>query len=152
MSKHAIADYYAIINEKLGLGKLNDHNKLHAQGLRTWMATTIGKHGAHERITGQFLGHKVKTMTGYYVKPDIAALKNEYLKWLPHLSIEKIETVTIKSDEVKEIKETHRMEIQGIKEEQEQMKVMILKTQSLHDFFQEDKETQERFKKWKGSN
>jgi len=152
IAQRSISAYFERLNDRCGFGFLGRQRFFRSHGLRKFFASTLKNQGMDTVDAEWLIGHKLPNVTGAYIKPDIYRLKKEYTDILPFLSLSDVETVTIESDAVKEIKETHKMEIQGIKEEQEQMKEMILKTKNLHDFFAVDKETQERYRKWKESN
>ena len=55
----------------------------------------------------RLIGHKVPELAGIYIKPEISRLKREYLKVLSYLSLEPVETVTLESDEVKQLKNNY---------------------------------------------
>ena len=56
-------------------------------------------------------------VTDAYIKIDIARLKQEYLKVLPHLSLDSVKTVTIESDEVKKVMEEQEKRMKSVEEE-----------------------------------
>ena len=61
-------------------------------------------------------------LAGIYIKPEISRLKREYLKVLSYLSLEPVETVTLESDEVKQLKNNYENRFKEKDEEMESMK------------------------------
>ena len=91
------------INDKCGFGSQGRLRFFRSHNLRKFFATTLQKNGLQQIITDWLLGHKLNPVTGAYFKPDILAVKKEYMKALPDLSLEKTEIKDIHSREYEDI-------------------------------------------------
>lgn len=91
------------LNIKCGFGKQGRLSFFRSHNLRKFFATTLQKNGLQQIITDWLLGHKLNPVTGAYFKPDILAVKKEYMKALPDLSLENTEIKDIHSREYEDI-------------------------------------------------
>lgn len=113
----SFSTYFGRLNDTAGLGFYGRQRFFRSHSLRKFFASTL-KNNKFDSLDAEWLiGHKVGKITDAYIKPDIYRLKKDYIDVLPYLSIEDVKTRTIESDEVKEIKETHRNEIEEMKKE-----------------------------------
>lgn len=136
-----------------------EYGKLTTHMLRKFFETQLTDAGCISEHLVHMMGWKLPGMRSHYYLAHPEELQKSYTKHLDYLTLENVETVTIDSPQVKELKQKYSeleekssTELQRISDEQEEMKEMMLKTQPFHDFLAEDKETQERFKKWLKSN
>ncbi len=144
---------FARINDKCGLGTQGRLRFFRSHQLRKFFASTLQKNGVQQIITDWLLGHKLNNVTDAYFKPDIKALKKEYLNVLPDLSLEKVNIREVHTNEYEEfIKERELMvkeskankeRLDEIKKEMEDYKTF----KPLIKVFMEDEEIQKRVEK-----
>lgn len=91
------------LNDKCGFGHQGRLRFFRSHNLRKFFATTLQKNGVQQIITDWLLGHKLNPVTGAYFKPDIQAVKQEYMKALPDLSLRETNVKTIHSKEYEEL-------------------------------------------------
>ncbi len=117
--EHAFAD----MSDKAELGycKLGNNNPYHfghPHSLRKFFATTVNDGYMQDLDSEWLLGHDIGDTKGRYKRPDnVKRLKKEYLKVLPYLSIAPVKTITIESDEVKEIKKQYSGKLSSMTDE-----------------------------------
>lgn len=108
----SIYEYFRKLNYTCNFGFQGRQVFFRSHGLRKFFASKLHERGMQQLNTDWLLGHRVKSQTDSYFKRNIEALKNEYLQLLPFLSLSRVETVTIESDEVKSI----RKELEDMKQ------------------------------------
>lgn len=99
----SIHGYFEELNDKCGFGRVGIHRFFTAHKLRYYFATTAHKNHAREMDTDWMLGHSIQRILGVYTKPSIPDLKREYRRLLPYLSIEKVESRDVYSQEYRDI-------------------------------------------------
>lgn len=114
----SFVEYFAKLNDICCFGFFGRQRFFRAHVLRKYFATTLQEHRVQPLVTEWLLGHKVNPVTGAYIKPDITALRHDYLRVLSYLSIDEVKVHTIDSPEVKEIKS----ELASVKEENMEFK------------------------------
>ncbi len=97
---------YKRINDKLGWDKGgNTFRKITGHMCRKWFNTQLTIAGMPEEIRELFMGHKIsnKIKDAYFLgrRDD---LKKVYIQYLPHITINPTETITIEHEDVKKIK------------------------------------------------
>lgn len=100
-AKRSLEGYFIELNDKCGFGFHGRQRFFTSHKLRKYFATTLESSHMPHLMIRWLMGHSIDSVTNAYFKPDIEALKNEYLRVLPNLSIDQIETRTIDSPEVK---------------------------------------------------
>ena len=132
MSAKSFVNYFGDLNDTCGFGFVGRQHFFKAHNLRKFFASTLQEHMVPQIVTDWLLGHKIESTTNAYFKPDINSLKNEYLRILPYLSLEEVETRTVESDEYKELKEHYAedskakdVEIKEMKQKMELMDEML---------------------------
>ncbi|MGB9979413.1 tyrosine-type recombinase/integrase [Methanobacterium sp.] len=140
MSLRGIMAYFERLNDKCKFGYLGRQRFFRSHGIRKFFASTLKNHGMDTIDAEWLIGHKLPMVTGTYIKPDIYRLKKEYMDILPHLSLSDVKTVTIESEEVKQLKESFE---EKLSERDEQTKPLLW----LAEVLNADPELAEQFKK-----
>ena len=140
MSLRGIMAYFERLNDRCNFGYLGRQRFFRSHGIRKFFASTLKNHGMDTVDAEWLIGHKLHPVTGTYIKPDIYRLKKEYMDILPYLSLSSVETVTIESDDVKELKKSFKEELA---ERDEQTKPLLW----LAEVLNADPELAEQFKK-----
>lgn len=97
-------------NNDYSYGKLTTHM------LRKFFETQLTDAGCiHEHLT-HMMGWKMEGMREKYYLANPDELQKSYIKHLDYLTLENVETITLESPEVKEIKETHKREMDKMEE------------------------------------
>lgn len=118
------------INERLGWNTEKwSFNKLTSHMLRKFFETQITDSGMiHEHVT-HMMGWKIEGMKAHYYLAHPEELQKSYIKHLDYLTLENVETITIESPKVKEIKnelnrerETRKKELEAKDEEMTEMR------------------------------
>ena len=127
MKAKSVSMYFSRLNDTAGFGWYGRQRFFRSHSLRKFFASTLKNNGFDSLDSEWLIGHKVSKMTEAYIKPDIYRLKKDYLDVLPYLSIEKIKTVTIESDEVKGIKDELQKEREARLNSEERIKEEVYK-------------------------
>lgn len=98
-----LAVYFQRLNEKAGFEKLEHSVFFHSHALRKFFGTTLHKKGIQRLNYDFMMGHQIDKIAEAYIKPNIKALKREYMRCLEDLSIESVKVRRIESEEVKNI-------------------------------------------------
>ena len=117
-----LIDNFIEINDRAKLGKLGRQRFFKAHALRRFFASTLESRKVPQLYTDWMIGHTVKAVTGAYFKPNVNALKNEYLRVLPYLCISDVEVKTLESIEFQELKEQHQRDSKAKDEEIKKLK------------------------------
>lgn len=98
--------YFRRLNDSCKFGRYGTQRFFKSHNLRKYFATTIENSGHMEGTQSEFLlGHKIPNkMIETYKMRDFALMEANYLKVLPELSINPVETAVIESGEYKELK------------------------------------------------
>lgn len=137
MSPKSFVDYFQQLNDTCGFSFFGRQRFFHAHGLRKFFATTLQEHRVQQLVIEWLLGHKVNLVTGAYIKPDINALRHDYLRVLPYLSVEKVETRTVESMEYRELKEKYENDSQKKSAEIESLTEKLEKLEKRQDLIDE---------------
>ena len=141
---------FSRVNDKCGFGFQGRLRFFRSHQLRKFFASTLQKNGVQQIITDWLLGHKLNAVTGAYFKPDIRALKKEYLDILPDLSLEKVNIRDINTKEYEEFIKERELMVKESKENKERLDEMKKEIKDYKEFkpvieaFMEDKEIQKR--------
>ena len=130
MSPKAIIFVYQRLCDGLGWSKEgNAFRKITGHMGRKWMKTNLTNAGMPREPLETILGHMLKNGTddNYYLGNE-DALKSIYLKYLPYITIDPVETLTLESDEYKSLNEENQAlkEQMKIKDEANEAKIASL--------------------------
>jgi len=90
-----------------GLGWAKDGNtfrKITGHMGRKWLKTNLANAGMPREPLETILGHKLKGTDDNYYMTNENELKSLYMKYLPYITIDPVETLTLESDEFKSLK------------------------------------------------
>lgn len=103
ISESTFSKYFQRINKRCkfpeNTGEFGLQCKCHPHNLRKHFATTLKKHGIDSLDVKWMIGHKVNPVTAAYELPDIGALKKNYMKVLPALTINEPVNIKIMENE-----------------------------------------------------
>lgn len=105
----AVVHTYARLNDALGWSKDgNAFRKITGHMGRKWLKTNLTNAGMPREPLETLLGHQLRNGTddNYYIMNE-EHLKSIYVKYLPSITIEPVETLTLESDEYKKLKEKY---------------------------------------------
>ena len=125
MSPQAIIFVYQRLNDSLGWSKEgNAFRKITGHMGRKWLKTNLTNAGMPREPLETMLGHMLKNGTddNYYLGNE-EALKSIYLKYLPHITIDPTETLTLESEEFKSLKDENETLKQQMEERDEQHRI-----------------------------
>ena len=140
MSLRGMSAYFERLNDRCKFGFLGRQRFFRSHGLRKFFVSTLKNHGMDTVDAEWLIGHKLHPVTGTYIKPDIYRLKKEYMDILPYLSLSDIKTITVESEDVKELKKSFD---EKLAERDEQTKPLMW----LAKVVNADPELAEQFKK-----
>jgi len=145
ISKPAFMKYFKDLNDLCGFGKIDKQIKFRSHSLRKFFTTTLYHKQLNKLTIDWLLAHKIDSVTDSYFKSDIKSLRNEYIKCLPDLSIEKTEARIVESDEYKKLTEQYENdskakeeEIKKLKAEKDEEMANIKKKMELMDKMMKD--------------
>lgn len=107
----AIVHTYARLNDALGWDKDgNKWRKITGHIGRKWLKTNFANAGMPREPLETLLGHQLRNGTddNYYIMHE-EQLKSIYMKYLPNITIDPIETLTLESEEYHALKEENEM-------------------------------------------
>jgi hypothetical protein len=128
MKERGFAGYFSRLNDTCNFGWLGRQRFFRSHGLRKFFGSTLKNNGMDKLDADWLLGHKTDAVTEAYFMPDTHRLKKDYMDVLPHLSLEKIETVTIESPDVQELKKYNVM----LKESNSELDGRVNKLEKAH--------------------
>ena len=100
---NTFSTHFQRLNEKAEFPELEHTVFFHSHALRKFFGSTLQTNGMQKLNYDFMMGHQVDRVTDAYIKPNIKALKNEYMRHLEDLSIESVKVRRIESEEVKTI-------------------------------------------------
>jgi integrase len=127
MSPEAIIFVYQRLNDGLGWSKEgNAFRKITGHMGRKWMKTNLTNAGMPREPLETMLGHMLKNGTddNYYMMNENHLL-SIYMKYLPNITIDPTETLTLESEEYKTLKDENETLKQQMEERDEQHRVEI---------------------------
>lgn len=140
IKRKTLIDNFIEINDRADLGKLGRQRFFRAHALRKFFASTLESKKVPQLFTDWMIGHTVKAVTGAYFKPNVNALRTEYLRILPNLCIEQVEVKTIESIEYQELKEHYEKDsklknekIEAMEKRMELMEKLLTDNEFKHD-------------------
>lgn len=84
------------LNQRAGLGYRSEHrNFFTSHMLRKLFTSTLYKVGVDKLAIDWMLGHKIDPITESYFKADVKSLKQQYLKVIADLTLEKVRVKTV---------------------------------------------------------
>lgn len=111
ISRSSTQKYFGYLNDTCKFGKSGKSRFFTSHKLRKFFASTLNSNRVPEMFTKWLLGHNANQTVDRYVKPNITALKEEYIRLIPYLSIERIEVKEITTKEYDQLlKELRRKE------------------------------------------
>lgn len=90
---------FVAINDRCGFGKSGKHHYFTSHQLRRFFSTTLTEHRVPYLFVQWMTGHKLPSVPGAYNKPSLKALREEYLRVLPYLTIREKVKVNLLTDE-----------------------------------------------------
>lgn len=92
------------LNDRAGFGNRTERFRFFTSHmLRKLFTTSLYKAGVDKLAIDWMLGHKINPVTEAYFKTNEKDLKRNYIKALPHITLENVKIKRIESDEVKGI-------------------------------------------------
>jgi len=147
IGRNILVAYFSRLNDLCGFGFSKRQRFFKAHALRKFFATTLKNNGMDHLTSEWLIGHKIKSITNAYIKPDIYRMKKDYLDILPFLSLEEIKPKTVESDEFKKIMEQYENdskakeeEIKNLKAEKDEEMALMNKRLELMEQLLKDKE------------
>lgn len=99
LSIQAFMAQFKHINRKCHYPLIGSHHFFTSHQLRRFFSTVLTKHRVPYLFTEWMLGHRIPPVQGAYSKPSVEALKQEYIRVLPYLTIREKVTTRILTDE-----------------------------------------------------
>jgi integrase len=91
IKRSAVHKYFAYLNDTCKFGVKGKSRFFTSHKLRKYFASTLTSNRVPESYTRWFLGHNDSMTLDRYNKPNPKALKEEYIRLIPHLSIETVQ-------------------------------------------------------------
>jgi integrase len=99
---------YDRLNDKVGFKRRNNNYRfLTSHQLREIFTTTLFRNRVDKLRVDFLVGHRINQQDSAYFRSNHEDLSRDYLKCLPYLSLENVETKTIESEDVKELKNNY---------------------------------------------
>ncbi|MGP8023932.1 MAG: tyrosine-type recombinase/integrase [Methanobacterium sp.] len=99
---------YDRLNDKVGFKRRNNNYRfLTSHQLREIFTTTLFRNRVDKLRVDFLVGHRINQQDSAYFRSNHEDLSRDYLKCLPYLSLENVETKTIESKDVKELKNNY---------------------------------------------
>jgi site-specific recombinase XerD len=90
LKPRSIQKIYRELNERVGKSHENgEWRKIRSHNIRKFTSSTLLANGAQMYLVDYWLGHQVDATHDAYFRADPNALKQEYMKYAPYLTIEK---------------------------------------------------------------
>ena len=104
LSIQAFMAQFKHINRKCNYPLVGSHHFFTSHQLRRFFSTVLTKHRVPYLFTEWMLGHRIPPVQGAYSKPSVEALKQEYIRVLPYLTIrEKVKTRILTDERLSEM-------------------------------------------------
>jgi integrase len=121
LAKRTLEGYFIELNTRCDFGFHGRQRFFTSHKLRKYFATTLEASRMPHLMIRWLMGHSIDSVTNAYFKPDVDALRHEYIRVLPSLSLSDVKSITIESEDVKKIKadleEKYRGEMDEFKAE-----------------------------------
>jgi len=143
----SFTSYFGKLNNQCGFGKKKDSKQgfFTFHRFREFFGSKLFEKGIQQLYVDWMLGHTINKVTDAYFKPNMAALKEEYLKVLPELIVQdKKEIRLIEPDEYKQLRD----DMEKMKEELQKQQILSAQLESILEaerFEQEDEEFKREF-------
>jgi len=128
ISRWSTQKYFVYLNDTCQFGKSGKNRFFTSHKLRKYFASTLNSNRVPEMFTKWLLGHNANQTVDRYVKPNITALKEEYTRLIPQLSIERVEVKEITTKEydqlLKELRKKEK-EQKRMDEKMDKLEAMI---------------------------
>ncbi|KYC53854.1 MAG: site-specific tyrosine recombinase XerC [Candidatus Methanofastidiosum methylothiophilum] len=143
------------LNEKVGFERRAENNRhfITSHQLRELFSSTLFKKGVDRLKIDFFLGHKINDQNAAYFRSNPEDLKEQYLKALPEITLEKVKVKRIESEEVREIvNKLNAAEARADLNDEKlsQIEDIIDKTSWMFEAAKTDKGVREALKKYRG--
>jgi len=96
--EHSFSKNFQRINDESGFGLSGRQRYFKSHALRKYFASTLHKNGLSQINIDWLLGHEINGVNASYIKSDPANLKEEYLKVVQDLSIEKVKVQMVTTE------------------------------------------------------
>jgi integrase len=106
--KRTFERYFMDLNDKCNFGFQGRQRFFTSHKLRKYFATTLEASRMPHLMIRWLMGHNIDSVTNAYFKPDIDALREEYRRVLPMLSINQVVVHDIHTESMKELKELRK--------------------------------------------
>jgi len=107
LTRNSLSRYFRQINQKMGWGKSGSFSFFHPHTLRRFFATTLTMNRVPELYVHWFLGHTIPKTTEAYFKSTPIALKTEYIRIIPYLSLKKTESRIVEDERLLDLEERY---------------------------------------------
>jgi integrase len=125
MSETVVSIAYKRMNENAGFEKKDNKSFIRPHILREVFASTLEKNKMTHLMTRWIMGHKLDSTTSAYFKADPEAVKEEYIQFLSHLTInQNIEVKTVTTEGYDQL-------LKDSKEKKEKIKFMEQEIQKM---------------------
>lgn len=112
ISRWSTQKYFVYLNDTCQFGRSGKNRFFTSHKLRKFFASTLNSNRVPEMFTKWLLGHNANQTVDRYVKPNIMALKEEYTRIIPHLSIEMVEVKEVTTKEYDQLLKELRKRIE----------------------------------------
>lgn len=96
--EYSFSKNFQRINDEARFGLSGRQRYFKSHNLRKYFASTLHKNGLSQINIDWLLGHEIKGVNASYIKADSSKLKEEYLKVVTDLSIEKVKVKTVTTE------------------------------------------------------
>lgn len=96
--EYSFSKNFQRINDEAGFGRSGRQRYFKSHNLRKYFASTLHKNGLSQINIDWLLGHEINGVNASYIKADPSKLKEEYLKVVTDLSIEKVKVKTVTTE------------------------------------------------------
>lgn len=117
LAKRTLEGYFIELNTRCDFGFHGRQRFFTSHKLRKYFATTLEASRMPHLMIRWLMGHSVDSVTNAYFKPDVDALRLEYIRVLPYLSLSDVKSVTIESEEVKQLKHEYEKKMDELRDE-----------------------------------
>ena len=98
IEEHSFAKNFMRINDDAGFGLSGRQRFFKSHALRKYFASILHKNGLSQIDIDWFLGHEISGVNRSYIKSDPSNLKEEYLKVVEDLSMEKVKVQMVTTE------------------------------------------------------
>ena len=125
IDEHSFAKNFMRINDDAGFGLSGRQRFFKSHALRKYFASILHKNGLSPIDIDWFLGHEISGVNRSYIKSDPSKLKEEYLKVVQDLSIEKVKVQMVTTEGYDNLIDELQKERDSREEMEKKMEKMI---------------------------